>query len=166
MSHDLEKRLTHIEELRDQLENLISVTAQNADKANINLSIRLEEFEKRQVLKDERRWGLFKWVVGASIFLAATVLPINFMYMERINNQVFVNAQRISVLEISDKNQPSKEEMQKLFADEQKTHAEIREFIKVNAEKLSHTVTQNDLSQLKREVTQWFLDHIKEYHKK
>jgi hypothetical protein len=166
MSDRLEKRIEHLEELRDSLENLIAVASQAADKTTNNLVTKMEMLEKAQQTKDDKRWGSFKWAVGAAIFLLTIIVPINFLYMERLNNQIFVNTQKITVLETENKSQPNLAEIQRLFEVEHRTHAEIRELIKINTEKLTHVVTHAELAQLRKEFTEWFLQHIKEQHKK
>jgi hypothetical protein len=166
MPDKLEKRIEHLEELRDELENLISLAAQTSDKTSINLTTKVEAFEKTQQVKDEKRWSSFKWAVGAAIFLMTVIVPINFLYMERLNNQVFINSQRISVLETNDKGQPSFAEIEKLKLDTSKRESEMRESIKINTERLNHVVTQTELSQLRKEIIDMYLHHSKEQHGK
>jgi hypothetical protein len=166
MPDKLEKRIEHLEELRDELENLISLAAQTSDKTSINLTTKVEAFEKTQQVKDEKRWSSFKWAVGAVIFMMTVIVPINFMYMERLNNQVFVNSQRIAVLETNDKDQPSMTEIQKMLRELDKERAGLREQIKINTEKLTHIATQAEFVAFKKEMLDWLFQHTKEWHKK
>jgi LPS O-antigen subunit length determinant protein (WzzB/FepE family) len=158
--------------IREDLDNLISLTAQSSDKSNINLSARFESYEQKQDELHNKRWSTFRWVVGIVILFSTVVIPVLFLVLDRMNTQIIANSQRISVIETHDKEQISQLDLEKKIGDEQKIIISLEKLIK-DLEKadtrfeseLKHHPNFQDLDLFKKEIRTWILQHTKEGHK-
>ncbi len=145
-----DKQINRLEQIRDDLEELISLSAQNADKSTINLTSRFEVFEKAQQERDARRWSLLKWTVGILIILLTVIIPIIFVAGDKLHDQVSAVNSRLSVLESNDKDHPTYKELEKVLKELEKKDALFEAQIKEGA-------TQRDIERIKNEILSFLL---------
>jgi hypothetical protein len=159
-------------QIREDLDNLISLAAQSSDKSNINLSARFESYEQKQNELHNKRWGTFRWVVGIVVLFCTVIIPVLFLVLDRMNTQIIINSQRLSVVETHDKAQISELDLEKKLSDKEKIINQLEKLIKdlektdirFESQLKSHPNFQ-DLDLFKKEIRTWILQHTKEGHK-
>jgi hypothetical protein len=140
-------------ELKEYLEELISLTSQTADSAAVNLSTKFEKFESeieekvsliedRLDKKDEKRWSLFRWVITSIVGVMAAVV---FVGGDRLHEQMSDLKSRMASLEKSDQSQVG---IEKLI----ETQKELEKHDKILYNKVEDCATQKDLIKLKQEI--------------
>lgn len=139
---DLELKL---QEITEDLQDLISLAAQNADKANLGIVTRFEKFEKELAEKHDQRWSLFKWSVGIAAVVFTVVIPIMFIAVDKLHDQTSALAQRLAVIETNDKDQVVSDRFTASIKELEKKDSEIITL-------LNERVTQKDLGHLKSEL--------------
>ena len=81
----------NVSELKEELEELISLLAQTSDSSTINLASRFEKFENSLEAKDQQRWSVFKWFVGVIICVLSVLIPLGYIGVNRLQTSVIEN---------------------------------------------------------------------------
>jgi hypothetical protein len=146
---DLEQQL---QTMAEDLQELISLTAQNADKSNLNIVTRFENFEKKMEDEQIKRWSAFKWAVGIALLIMSILGPIVYMAFDKSSSQILVNSQRLSVIETNDKDQPSNKDIEKLVREREVKFKELEAKLTESLTEMKNHVSHKELGQLKTEL--------------
>ena len=135
---------SELTQIKDELEELISLLAQTSDSTIVNLTTKFEKFESDLEERDNHRWSLFKWFVGILVMVITGLAPLVYLGMERIEVNLHDQAKRIAVLESNATSLASKRDL---------IDAIEKRFTQLETN-MKEVVTTKDLEKLKSEILQ------------
>lgn len=128
--------------VRGELEELISLLAQTSDSTIINLTTKFEKFESDMEKRDDRRWSLFKWFIGAIIMIITALVPIAYVSIDHMQTNMFDHAKRIATIESNASTHVTQHELANLV---EKRFSQLEASVK-------YSVTTKDLEKLKADL--------------
>jgi hypothetical protein len=136
-------------EIKEDLEELISLLAQTSDSTAINLASKFEKFEKDLEYKDQKRWSVFQWFMGSIIFVLSIMIPILYIGSDKIQTNIAEASRRLSLVEAENKDQVSKHDLVNAI---EKRFSTLESSIK-------DVVTIKDLERMKTELIQFVIKY-------
>jgi hypothetical protein len=140
---------SNLTEIKEDLEELISLLAQTSDSTAINLASKFEKFEKELDEKDQRRWSLFQWFVGAIVLVLSVMVPIVFVGADKLQTNITDVSRRLSLVEAENKDQISKHDLVSAI---EKRFTSLESTIK-------DVVTAKDLEKMKTDLIQFVINY-------
>lgn len=145
-----------INEIKEYLEDLVSMASQTADSASVNLTTKFEDFQEKieqrfstieldLVSKEQTRWSWFRWIITAVVTTIAGVIIIA---GDKLHSQLEDLRHRTIVIEQNDKNQITAEKLNDLINTDKNLSEKIQECIRTN-----------DLLNFKKEVLELIIKH-------
>ena len=141
----------NLTEIKEDLEELITLLAQTSDSTAINLASKFEKFEMELEERDAKRWSFFKWFVGAIIAVLSIGIPVLYVGADKIYTVVNDNTKKIALVEAENKDQVTRHELVTAI---EKRFAALESSVK-------DMVTVKDLERVKNEL----LKFVIEYHR-
>jgi hypothetical protein len=139
----------NLEQIKGELEELISLLAQTSDSTAINLASKFEKFEEDLDSRDQRRWSLFKWFVGTIVFTLSIMIPIVYVGADKMQANIMDHARRITIVESENKDQISKHDLINA----------IEKRFTVLESSMKDVVTTKDLEKMKTELIQFVIKY-------
>lgn len=141
----------NLTEIKEELEELITLLAQTSDSTAINLASKFEKFEEELEERDTRRWSFFKWFVGAVVAILSIGIPVFYVGADKVYTAVNDNTKRIALVEAENKDQVTKHELVTAI---EKRFAALESSVKDAA-------TVKDIEKMKNELMRFVI----EYHR-
>jgi hypothetical protein len=146
-----ERKIDLIEEMKEEMEELISLLAQTSDSTAINLASKFEKFESDLEERDTKRWSFFKWFVGSMIALLSIGIPVFYVGIDKMYTVMNENTKKIALIEAENKDQISRHELV----------SAIEKRFSILESSVKDTATVKDLEKMKNEL----LKFVIEYHR-
>ncbi len=141
-----------LEQIKGELEELISLLAQTSDSTTINLASKFEKFEEESDNRDQRRWSLFKWFVGTTAFVLSIMLPIIYVGADKLQTNIMEHNRRLAMVESENRDQVSKHEL----------ISAIEKRFAVLESSMKDVVTTKDLEKTKNDIIQFVIKYHSE----
>jgi hypothetical protein len=137
----------NLNELKEELEELITLLAQTSDSTAINLATKFERFAADLEERDAKRWSFFRWFVGSVIAFFSICIPVFWVGIDKMYTTVNENTKQIALLAAENKDQITKHEL---------STAVEKRFILLESS-IKDAATVRDLEKMKNDLMQFVI---------
>lgn len=137
----------NLSEIKEELEELITLLAQTSDSTAINLASKFEKFEEELEAKDSKRWSFFKWFVGVLIAFMSIGVSVIYSGADKMYSAINENTKHVALVEAENKDQVSKHELA----------TAIEKRFSILESTVKDVATVKDLEKMKNELMQFVI---------